>query len=252
MLAELARRRVEREEDVLPGPVAGALDGAQHEVERRLVAGQARGKAALVAHARRETLVLEQLLQRVEDLDADAEGLAEGARARRHDHELLDVQTVVGVRAAVEHVHHGHRHDPGARPAQVLVERQAALVGAGARDGQRHAEERVGAEARLVRRAVELEQRAVHGGLLRRLEAFDLGRDRLRHVAHRLAHALAAVAGVVVVAQLDRLARARRGAGGHHSAAEGARVEPDLDLDRGIAARVEDLARVDGADLGHA
>ncbi len=156
------------------------------------------------------------------------------------------------MRPAVEHVHHGHRHDPRARPAQVLVERQAALVGAGTRDGQRHPEKGVGAEAGLVGRAVELEQRAVHRGLLRRLEAFDLGGDRLRHVAHRLAHALAAVARVVVVAQLDRLARARRGARGHHGAAEGARVEPHLDLHRGVAAGVEDLARVDGADLGHA
>jgi hypothetical protein len=65
----------------------------------------------------------------VEDLDACAQGLAEGAHARRHDHEFLDVETVVGVGAAVEHVHHGHGHDARPRPAQVLVERQTALVG---------------------------------------------------------------------------------------------------------------------------
>ena len=73
----------------------------------------------------------------------------------------------------------------------------------------------------------------------------DLGRDRLLDVPHRLPHALAAVALAVVVAQLDRLALARRRARGHRGPAQRAGLEPHLDLDGGIAARVEDLARVD-------
>src|SRR4030067_70655 len=46
----------------------------------------------------------------------------------------------------------------------------------------------------LVRRAVQPEQRLVHGGLLRGLHPLDLGGDRLLDVAHRPADALAAVA----------------------------------------------------------
>ena len=53
----------------------------------------------------------------------------------------------------------------------------------------------------------------------------------------------------LAVAQLDRLVLARRGAGRDRGAAERARVEADLDLDRRVPARVEDLAAVDVDDL---
>ena len=39
----------------------------------------------------------------------DAQPLGEARRPHRHDHELLEVDLVVGVRAAVQHVHHRHR-----------------------------------------------------------------------------------------------------------------------------------------------
>src|SRR5207244_3775202 len=61
-----------------------------------------------------------------------------------------------------------------------------------------------------------------------------------------------AVARGVLVAQLHGFALARRGARGDHAATEGTRVEPHVYLDGRVAARVEDLAGVDRADLGHA
>jgi hypothetical protein len=42
-----------------------------------------------------------------------------------HDHELLEVDVVVGVRAAVEDVHHRHGQGDGVDAAEVAVERQA-------------------------------------------------------------------------------------------------------------------------------
>ena len=65
------------------------------------------------------------------------------------------------MRAAVEDVHHRHRQDVRALAAEVAPQRQPLLGGRGVRGGQRDAEDRVGAEPRLVRRAVELDQRAV-------------------------------------------------------------------------------------------
>ena len=65
-----------------------------------------------------------------------------------------------------------------------------------------------------------------------------------------LLHALAAVA-LAAVAQFDRLERTGRGAAGHRGARERAVVERDLDLDGGVAARVEDLAGADGLDACH-
>jgi len=52
---------------------------------------------------------LEHLLEVVEDFTAAADGVAEPLEPQRHDHELLDVDVVVGVLAAVEDVHHRGR-----------------------------------------------------------------------------------------------------------------------------------------------
>src|SRR5262249_19225880 len=63
-------------------------------------------------------------------------------------------------------------------------------------------------------------------------------------VRDRLEDALPAVTVLVPVAQLQGLARAGRGAGGHPRLPGRAAGEEHLDLEGGIAARVEDLPRV--------
>ena len=173
VLVDLARRRVERDEDVLAGHVAGALDAAHEHLQRLLVGAEVGREAALVAARRAEAGVVQRLLQRVEDLGAHPQALRERRRARRHDHELLEVDLVVGVRAAVEDVHHRHGQDPRLLAAEVAPERQADVRGRGVRGGERHAEDRVGAQARLVRRAVELDQRAVDRELVERVVPDD-------------------------------------------------------------------------------
>jgi hypothetical protein len=186
----------------------------------------------------------------VEDLRARAQRLREAPRAGGHQHEFLDVEPVVGVRAPVQHVHEGHREHTRAGTAEVLVERQARIVGGRARHRQRDTEDRIGAESGLVGRAVQLQQGAIYGRLLGRVHALDLGRNGLDHVLHGAADTLAEIARRVAVAQLHRLALAGGRPGGDHGAAEGARFEPHLDLHGGIAAGIEDLARVERADLG--
>ena len=58
--------------------------------------------------------------------------LGERARADRHHHELLEVDAAVGVRAAVEDVHHRHRQhgaaDASVERADVRVERHAGAA----------------------------------------------------------------------------------------------------------------------------
>ena len=64
-----------------------------------------------------------------------------------------------------------------------------------------------------------------------------------------LVTALAEIAALVAVAQLERLVRAGRGAGRHGGAAHGAGLERDIDLDGRVAAAVQDLPAVDADDL---
>ncbi len=151
---------------------------------------------------------------------------------------------------AVEDVHHRHRKDVRAVAAEVAPQRQPLLGGGRVRGGQRDAEDRVRAQARLVRRAVERDERRVEAALVVGVEAGDRRGDLAVDVRDRLRDALAAP-GLAAVAQLGRLELARRGARRHGRAAGGAGAQDELDLDGRVAAAVEDLAGVNAIDLAH-
>ena len=124
VVPELARRHVEREEDILAGGVAGLRDRFEHDVERFAVGFQARREAAFVADAGRQAALLQRRAQRVKDLGAGAKRFGERRSADRHHHEFLHVDVRVGVRAAVQDVHHRHRqHVAAAACGEVHVER---------------------------------------------------------------------------------------------------------------------------------
>ena len=190
----------------------------------------------------------------MEDLGPDPQALREAGGAGRDDHELLEVDRVVGVGAAVEHVHHRHRQQRRLAAAvelgEVAVERLAGVHRRRLGRRQGDAQQRVGAEAALVRGAVELDHRLVEGALLGGAGADQRRGDLAVDVGDRPGDALAGP-GVAAVAQLDRLELAGRGAGGHRGEAAGAGLERDFDLDGRVAARVEDLPRVDGGDGAH-
>ncbi len=251
LVVELARRRVERDRDILARAVAGRLDARHEHLQGILVGGEVGCEAALVADGRAETAVVQRALQRVEDFCPHAQALREARRAAWHDHELLEVDLVVGVRAAVEHVHHRHGQHPRGLAAEVAPQRQALLRGLRMGRGERHAEDRVRAESRLVRGAVERDQRIVERLLAGRIHSMHGRGDLAVDVRHRARDALAAPR-LSAVAQLGRLELARGGARGHRRVAVCARAQADLDLHRRVASAVEDLTGVHPLDLAHA
>ena len=248
---ELGAGHVEGQGDVGAQLEAGGLDGGGDQLERRDVGRQVRREAALVAQSGGQALLLQHALERVVDAGTHLEGLAEGRRTDRSDHELLHVDVGVGVRAAVDDVHHRHRQHVGVRATDVAVERQIRRAGRRVRDGERDAEDRVGADLGLVVGAVQVEHRLVDQPLLAGVVAQQLRAELVEHAEDGLGHALAAVAGLVPVTQLDGLEGAGGGARRHCRATLRAVVQDDLDLYRGIAAGVEDLAGTDELNTCH-
>jgi hypothetical protein len=183
------------------------------------------------------------------DLGADPQPFRERRCPDWDDHELLQIDRVGRVRPAVDHVQHRHGQRRGGVAAEVAVQRLSRLRRRSLRDGQRDPEDRVRAQAPLVRRPVELDQPPVEILLTRRVQAGDLQFD-LRDVRDRLADAFAAPQGTAV-AELDCLVHACRGSRGNGGAPERPGLELDVDLDRGIAARVEDLTPVHPGDRSH-
>ncbi len=137
------------------------------------------------------------------------------------------------------------------RAADIAIKRQAGGLGRGLGDRERYAEDGVGAEPRLVRRAVERDHRLVDLELIFGVEA----RDGVENVAidrlDRLEDALAAIAALVAVAQFDSLARSGRSARGDGGPPHGPVLQDHIHLDRRIAAAVEDLTRDDVDDCSH-
>ncbi len=136
--------------------------------------------------------------------------------------------------------------------AEVAPQRQPLLGRLRVRRRQRHAEDRVGAEARLVRRAVERDQRAGRA---------PPGRPRpCPAPPAAISPSTFATARVTPLPpQRSPPSRSSVASNSPVEAPEGtaarplrAGAQPDLDLDRRVAAAVEDLAGVDSLDLAHA
>ncbi len=250
LIPPLGGSGVDGDLEVLAGLVAGLLDGLHDDLEGVLVLGQVGGVAAFVAHARGGSAVLlEHGLEGVEHLGAAAQGFLEGGRGDRHDHELLDLHVVGGVRAAVQDVHHRHGQLLGVDAADVVVQRQAHALRGGLGAGQGHAEDGVGAQLGLVRGAVQFDELLVNGGLIEHVLADEGVRDLGVDVLHGSQNALAVVAALVAVTQFAGLVNAGGSAGGHGGAADGAILEDNFDFHGGISAAVEDLAADDIDDL---
>ena len=138
----------------------------------------------------------------------------------------------------------------GVDAAEVLEEWSVALHGRGLRGRQGDGQNRVGAEASLVRGAVEIDHREVHCALILRVEAFEEIADLTVHVLDRVLYALAAPR-VAAVTQFDRFVDPGRGARRRYGATGGARFQMDVDFDGRIAPRVKDLASQDYFDRTH-
>jgi hypothetical protein len=229
--------------------VAGVGDRLVEQPESLLRARDRRCVAALVAGVEGALAVTaeEDLGEREVDLGRDLQRLEDRSGADRDDDELLEVEVVGGVLAAVDQVDERHRQDMSVA-VQVPIERLAGGCGAGPGDGERDAEDRVGAEPALVGGAIELDQRRIERPLRGDVEAGervgDLAVDGIDGAADaEAAEALAAVAALV------GLVGAGRAPGGDVGATAGAVGEVDVHLHGRQAAAVEDLAGPQRLDL---
>ena len=251
VLEEFRRRAVEAEADVVAGLETRRLDRLDAEFERGFRRGKIRREAALVADIGVVSRLLQRALERVKHLRAPAHGVGEGRRADRQDHEFLEVDRVVGMHAAIDDIHLRHRQHARRGSADIAIERQARGLGGGLGDGERHAQDRVGPEPRLVVGAVEGDHRLVDLELVLGLEAGDSVENVAIDRFDRLEHALSAKPALVAVAQFDRLAGPGRSARWNRRSAHRAVFQHDIHFDGRIAAAIQDLTSDDVHDGGH-
>ena len=206
-------------------------------------------EAAFIANRGGIAALLQHAFQGVKHFRAHAQRFGERSRAVGHDHELLRVDGVIGVRSAVQNVHHRNRQQVGAHAAQIAIERRHLRLRGGARHRHGDGQNGVRAELGFIRRAVQLDHFVIDGGLLFRFHAQDRRRDFLVDILNGLARSFAEIALGIVIAQLHGLMLAGGSAGGNGGPSNAAIGEVYISLDRGVAARIEDLAANDFGDF---
>ncbi|MND32218.1 hypothetical protein D3C80_227860 [compost metagenome] len=241
ILEEFGRGAIEAEEYVFTRLVAGLFDRLDDEVEGFRCTLQTRRKAAFVTNIGVVALCAQFLLQDVEDFRTNPHGILQRFGADRHDHEFLEIDRVVGMCAAIDDVHHRNRQNMCASAADITVKRQASRFGGSLGNGQRHAEDGVCAETRLVRRAVERDHRLVDMDLAFSIETADGIEDFRIDRFNGLLDTLAAKA-LAAIAQFDSFVGTRRCARRNSGAAHRAVFQIDVDFDGRVATAIEDLA----------
>src|SRR3989338_2363204 len=188
---KLTRSDVECEAHILPGRISRPPNGSDHEIERaNALVAEVRRESTLITNGGRLAALSELLLQPVEHFSADAKPLRKLGLIR-YEHELLHGESGIGVSTAVQHIHHRNWQlvscilYPVAFP-DVQVQRNPQCERSRPCTCERYREDRVRAELRLIRRAVELHHRPVNRLLFRDVLPDERARNRAVHMTDGL------------------------------------------------------------------
>ena len=251
LVIEFARRAIQRQRDIPAGFVAGIFNRLRDEAERLFIRLQVRRKSTFIADRRVEALLLQQGFERVKHFRGHAERVTERLGSHRHDHKLLEVQPVVGMRAAIDDVHQRHRQDPCICSPEIAIERLTSFIRRRLRHGQRDAENGIGAQLAFSLRSVQRDHGVVDVGLIERLATEQFRRDHFRDISHRLGDTLAHPTLLIAVPQLDRFLLAGGGARRHRRPADRAALQHHFRFHRRVATGIDNLPALNFSDRAH-
>ena len=171
IFVKLAGSAVQTQGDLFAGDKASFVDGFENQLDRCFMAGHVGRKTTLVTDGHAHALVVQNFLERMEYFGAITNRFTEAGCAHGDDHQLLQIKVVVGVRATVDHIHHGHGHLVGAHAAEITVQGQTRLFSSSAGHGHGDSQHRVGAQAGFVLGAVKVNQGFIQKGLFGGIKA---------------------------------------------------------------------------------
>ncbi len=161
--------------------------------------------------------------------------------ADRADHEFLESDGGVGVRATVDDIHHGNGQHVAVRSADVTIERQAQIVGGSVGDREGNTQNRIRAQLALGCRSVQFDHGLVDETLLEAGHPDDFRSDLLIDVLHSLEDTFAAVALRIPVTQFERLVLAGRSPGRNRCHSDHTGFEFNLAFNRRVSSGIKDF-----------
>ena len=153
--------------------------------------------------------------------------------------------------AAVDNVHHRHRQKPCLGAADVAIQRQFRFLGRGLGDRQADPEDGVGTKATLVGSPVQIDHGLIDLYLVDSLHTGDGVKDLAVDGSNGLGNTLSSIAAHVAVAQFNGFVNTGGSARRHGGPSPGAGFQGHIDLYRGIATAIQDLARGNVNDGSH-
>ena len=194
---------IHRKDKIPAGFIARVPDRLQDMLDCIFIACKIRRKAAFVSDCRCFAFRFQKLLQRVENFGRPAKAFPKCRCAGRHNHEFLCVNGIRRVRAAVQNIHHRDRKRIRVHAAEEPVQRQIQRLRGRVCRRDRNCENGIGAEDRLVLRAVQLAHDSVDFVDVRSIHACKCGRDLLIDICDSLGDTLASEFCFVAVPQLE-------------------------------------------------
>jgi hypothetical protein len=135
----------------------------------------------------------------MENFGSHAHAVRERPGTYGHNHELLKIDRIISMRAAVDDVHHGQGQHAGSDPSHVTPERQSDCVRRRLRTGEADAENGVSPKPALVVAAIDLTNKAVGCDLVESITAAQCLGDFAVHGCNRVQDALPTIPALVAV-----------------------------------------------------
>ena len=126
-------------------------------------------------------------------------------RRQRHNHKLLNINRIVGMRAAIQNIHHRHRQNMRRHAANIAPKRCVLRGGGGLGNRQRNAQHGIGPSRDLFSVPSSATQSQINMGLLGGVHTGQRRQNFAVHRIHRFLNTFAEIALLVAVAQFDGL-----------------------------------------------
>jgi len=247
---KFVRGGVDCQFNLVAGAVVCFFDGLQDQVKNFRGFCDPGGESALVADGGGEIFAGEDFFQILEDFGAGTEIFGEISEVREN-HEFLNRESGVCVRAPVQNVDHRARErDFSAKNFAEMFEKfDFFLRGGEAGCGEGNSENCVCAEVFFVFGSVEFEHFFVDFSLVGGIEfSANFGGEDFVRVFDRAENAFSAESGRVAIAEFECLVRAGGCTGGDFCE-DGFFAVGHFDFDGGVATGVEDFAGEDFLDF---
>ena len=180
--------------------IAGSFNGREHNLYRLHITLNVGSEATLISYIGTVSFFLEHTFEVVKNLNPHAETFRKSVCPHRHNHELLKINAIIGMRPPVQDVHHRDRHHMCIDSAQITVQRLTDGSCGSLSNRQTDPQDGIGTQSALVLCAVALQHERIDVTLIKHAVADELIIEYIFYILAGLQHPFTKIALLIVIA----------------------------------------------------